>query len=352
MKKYFSFVIILLLIFPYFILAQDELDKIKILFFAANPSETSRLGLDDEIRSITDKIRASEYRDRLELISVWAVRPDDLLQALNEYKPNIVHFSGHGSSTGEIILVDNDGTPKPVSQKALQSLFNTMKGNIQVVVLNACYSKIQAEAITDQIHCTIGMNSSISDKAAITFAASFYRAIGFGTNIKEAFDQGITALLLEGIPEEDVPQLLNRKNIDPSEVFLLRSTGNDRNDCNMLVIDDVIIRESLNNIEMDIRLRNRGVKVINITKTNLHILSRTPLMGAYVPSAYYNLLVEGEDNFVPVAHILKSQEVDNFVLSVGFSEYNTSCGFVGELILHYNGNCKAVSKQLSFASSF
>ena len=46
----------------------------------------------------------------------------------------------------------------------------------------------------------------IGDDAAITFAASFYRAIGFGRTIQEAFDQGRTALMLEGIPEERTPR--------------------------------------------------------------------------------------------------------------------------------------------------
>lgn len=198
--------------------------KIKTLFLAANPVGTDPLKLDEEIRAINEKITASEYRDSLELVSNWAVRPDDLLQALNTHKPQIVHFSGHGSSTGEITLVDNNGQPKKISQKAIKSLFTTLRDNIKVVVLNACYSKLQAEAITEIIDCTIGMNTAIGDKAAIVFAASFYRAIGFGRSVQEAFDQGKTALLLEDIPEENTPELLVRTGVDPSRIFLIKTT--------------------------------------------------------------------------------------------------------------------------------
>ena len=67
-----------------------------MLFLAANPAGTPPLKLDEEIRQITAKIRAAEYRDSLELVSRWAVRPDDLQQALLEVKPHVVHFSGHG----------------------------------------------------------------------------------------------------------------------------------------------------------------------------------------------------------------------------------------------------------------
>jgi hypothetical protein len=77
------------------------MNKIKVLFLAANPAGTQPLKLDEEIRQITAKIRAAEFRDSLELVACWAVRPDDLLQALLEVKPHVVHFSGHGSKAQE-----------------------------------------------------------------------------------------------------------------------------------------------------------------------------------------------------------------------------------------------------------
>ncbi len=70
------------------------MNKIKALFLAANPGDTEKLALDVEIREITSKIRSADFRDSIDLISAWAVRPDDLLQMLNQHKPQIVHFSG------------------------------------------------------------------------------------------------------------------------------------------------------------------------------------------------------------------------------------------------------------------
>jgi hypothetical protein len=200
---------------------------IKVLFLTSNPEGTPSLKLDEEARLISQKIRASEYRDVLKLETLWAVQPDDLLQALNEHKPQIVHFSGHGSKTGEIILIDNNRQVNPVNAEALKMLFTTLKDNIRVVVLNACYSQIQAQAIVKVIDCVVGMSTSIGDEAAIVFAASFYRAIGFGRSIKEAFDQGKTAIMLEGIPEANTPQLLTRMGVDPSSIVLISSGENE-----------------------------------------------------------------------------------------------------------------------------
>ena len=201
------------------------MNKIKALFLTADPLGTSRLALAEEMRKIDEKVYASEHRDQLELISTWAVRPDDLLQSFNRYRPQIVHFSGHGSKAGELLLMGNEGFPRPISTQALKAVFKTMKDNIRLVVLNACYSKKQAEAIRQEIECVVGMNDAIGDEAAITFSASFYRALGFGRSVKEAFEQGQVALLLEGIQEEQTPELLVRDGSDPSQIFLLQSNS-------------------------------------------------------------------------------------------------------------------------------
>jgi hypothetical protein len=197
------------------------MSKVRVLFVSANPIGTAPLQLDEEIRQITVKIRAAEYRDSVELLSRWAVRPDDLLQALLEHQPHIVHFSGHGSPTEEIILLDQNGQPKPVSKEALVHLFRTLKDDIRVVLLNACSTRPQAEAIAQTIDCTIGMNQPIGDEAAIVFAASFYRAIGFGRSVQEAFDLAKVALLLEGIPEAKTPELFVRDGVDTSNIILV-----------------------------------------------------------------------------------------------------------------------------------
>lgn len=199
----------------------ESVDRIRALYLAASPADTPRLSLDEQIRSITEKIRAAEYRESLDLVSVWAVRADDLIQSLNEHKPHVVHFSGHGSEAGEVLVVGIDGRSMPISTTAIRKLFTTFRDNIRVVILDACYSESQAEAISEVIDCVIGMEGTIGERAATIFFGSFYRAIGFGRSVQEAFDQGIVALLLEGIPEETTPKLLARQGVDPRKVLLL-----------------------------------------------------------------------------------------------------------------------------------
>jgi hypothetical protein len=53
------------------------------------------------------------------------------------------------------------------------------------------------------------------------FAGSFYRALGYGRTIQEAFELGLNALLLEGIPEHNIPELLLRDGVDGSRLRLV-----------------------------------------------------------------------------------------------------------------------------------
>jgi hypothetical protein len=94
------------------------------------------------------------------------------------------------------------------------SLFKNVKDNIRLVLLNACHSEVQATAISQQIECTLGMNVAIGDEAAIAFASTFYGALAFGRSVGQAFEQGRTALMLQGIPEETTPVLLARPGVD------------------------------------------------------------------------------------------------------------------------------------------
>lgn len=60
------------------------------------------------------------------------------------------------------------------------------------------------------------------DEAARVFAAQFYSAVGFGLSLSKAFEQGKAALMLEGIPEEDIPELYLAENVNPDELILVQ----------------------------------------------------------------------------------------------------------------------------------
>jgi outer membrane protein assembly factor BamB len=220
------------------------MDKIKVLLFAANPF--GDLNLDEEIRRIEKKLEA--HRHNVELVSVRAVRPGELIDELKQHKPVVVQFSGHGSrggpsaapaampsgqmrdfigagEGGQIILTGDGGKPQPVSQEALVDLFRVRKDNIRLVVLNACFTRPQAEAIARVVDCVIGTDRAIGDDAARVFAARFYRSLADGHSIHEAFEEARVEMKLEGFEKEaDIPRLVPRKGVDLSNFRLAQTS--------------------------------------------------------------------------------------------------------------------------------
>lgn len=69
------------------------------------------------------------------------------------------------------------------------------------------------------------MTTAIGDEAARVFSAQFYSALSFGKSIRRAFEQARAQLLLEGIPEEDTPELFVKDGLDPDEIVLVRPAG-------------------------------------------------------------------------------------------------------------------------------
>ena len=211
----------------------------KILFLAANPTDTGKLRLGAELRDIEEGLKLAEHRDAFELESRFAVRAKDLSRAMLEEEPQIVHFSGHGvkfdgekivsdehfrffsweegedeeklkTYGGGIALEDAQGKAKIVSGEALGGLFELFGEKIECVLLNACYSEAQAEEILKHVPYVIGMNTAVPDETAIVFAVGFYDALGAGKDVEFAFKLAKNRIALEGLSGTDIPVIRKR----------------------------------------------------------------------------------------------------------------------------------------------
>lgn len=212
-----------------------------ILFLAANPSKSSGVALDQECAAIERELRMTSHRDDFEFRSKWAVTVDEMMRHLGELQPTIIHFSGHGASptggsgaetrdlapAGEsavarsgIYLLGDDGGPQLVTARALTMMIKSAAASARVVVLNACYSEPQADAVRSVVDCVVGMAGAIRDAAARSFAVGFYRALGNRRSVGNAVDQAVAALAAKGMPDEVLPRCLTRDGVDRYRAFL------------------------------------------------------------------------------------------------------------------------------------
>ena len=182
--------------------------KHTILYVAANPRGTDKLALDRECEALEHELRLTADRDCFEFHSKWVVGVHQLMRALNEISPTILHFSGHGTGNGGtvttassqrdvqssggagIVLEANDGA-QHVGHRALADMIASVPPVPRLVVLNACHSTDVADSLSEVVDCVVGMDGSIADTAAREFTVGFYRALGYrrhsiGTAVKQA----------------------------------------------------------------------------------------------------------------------------------------------------------------------
>lgn len=180
-----------------------------ILILAANPIDTDRLRLDREVKLIKERLDEAEPGRSFRIETEWAVSATELSKYLLKYQPSIVHFSGHGSPTGEIVLENVNGQAETVPARALVSLFGTLQGT-ETIVLNACYSMEQANALAAVVPQVIGMARAIGDDSALRFAEGFYRGLAFGKDYATAFRLGCIQIDLAALPDALVPHFTTR----------------------------------------------------------------------------------------------------------------------------------------------
>jgi hypothetical protein len=259
-------------------------EKIRILFLSANPWTTGRILVDEEARVIFERIQEGPYRDRFELHKHTATRAIDLQRLLLFHKPHIVHFSGHGSKKHKIILGGAPGRGKTVDQQGLVDVLSLYNQHLRLVVLNACLTKTQARSIAEVIDYSVGTGKGIGDKGSVAFAGAFYRALGFGQSIREAFNsaraelvltkmprtQGIELFVREGIEHDQFPQHVNSptglsSKLSPIDLFtgesnLVWKTTEERFEITVFK-SSVITRSTVGAV-----LRNRATKALPVSK--------------------------------------------------------------------------------------
>ncbi len=191
---------------------------LRVAFFSASPDEAQPLAVGREYNRVQEKVRAMDRRWHGSLFECPSVQWDQFPDFLLTEAPTVVHFSGHGLPDGSLMLSMEDGSPDRISPDGVAGLLEAHKGQVRVVVLNACYSDALAERLVRDVDVVIGMTRDVSDDAAILFGPTFYQYLAAGRSVADAFGAG-TALLAGRFPDEKTtPRLRAREGQDASTI--------------------------------------------------------------------------------------------------------------------------------------
>lgn len=236
---------------------------IRILFLAANPTNTGKLSLEREYEAVEQTLKAAQEKDpalSIELIRRDNVRNDDISEHLLDVRPHVLHFAGHGdlirppadaapapslhtwrglfmsnweNGSGDIadevkpsgiVLETESGAGHLLPTDTLVRLFRLKKINedIYMVLLNACWAQGQARALVHQaaVPFAIGMTQPIHDEAAVRFAQGFYRALFRRAAVGDAVESGRFQMEALATGDVNVPVMETRADYDPTFVLI------------------------------------------------------------------------------------------------------------------------------------
>lgn len=212
-------------------------EPLRVLYVTANPHalettvehpdgsiETNGVWLrvDQEVRQVKQSLRASKFRDLVIVEHLPAATAIDLIDGLNDHRPHVVHFSGHASAWG-VLLEDPAGSlgGSELDFALLARVLGATDSPPRLVVLNACESLNGADDLLQTVPAVIGMSESITDLAAVTFAARFYAAIASAQSVATAVEQAKTAMQLASLDDSDLPEIRTRHEVDPAALVLV-----------------------------------------------------------------------------------------------------------------------------------
>jgi hypothetical protein len=167
-----------------------------ILFVAASPVDLVDLQPRKEffllLHALADELDQTNKSDDYLIVPVFQSKVTDLTRAIQFFNPHYIHFVGHGSRSDGLYFENERGEAEPIPVQAIAQFFDLANKNIEAVILNACYSQHQADAIkkAEPTIQLIATTQQIRNEDALNFSRVFYQSLFSDKDITQAFEQG------------------------------------------------------------------------------------------------------------------------------------------------------------------
>ncbi|CUX71678.1 MULTISPECIES: CHAT domain-containing protein [Agrobacterium] len=200
-----------------------EPEKLRVLYLTSSPRLDDPLRVDAEVNQVLRVLRGVRHRELIDLQHRPAATRQDLVDGINDVRPNVVHFSGHGNAS--FLLLDDGDFENPTgSALSFEELANILLSTDYpptLVIINACQSAVGAHALLETVPIVIGTADGVLDITAGLFASTFYGAIGAGQSVGSAVDQA-RAVISSALPDEpDSVVVMTAGAVNIAEIVLV-----------------------------------------------------------------------------------------------------------------------------------
>ncbi len=192
----------------------------RVLFITSNPRhyQYQQLRIEKEFMRVSVALQGRPF---LDLKASMESRIKNFNETILKYKPQVIHFSGHGYDEGDrdgkndkgIILQDENGEIKRLSVSNLTKMIRAWKKvfDIDLVFLSSCDTLNlgkQIKKILGVKKNVIAMNGAIFDKTALEFSAAFYSFYALKLPIDVCFESAKNQIDILGLDGVEMPTLL------------------------------------------------------------------------------------------------------------------------------------------------
>ena len=184
---------------------------LRILGMIASPADLPRLDVDRERQRIDNAVQDLQKQGFLDLTWLPGQTWRDLQEAMWGGPWHVFHFIGHGgfdphTDEGLIALADEQGQKHLLTATQVAGLLADHH-DLRLVLLNSCegakggkldiYSSTAAILVRRGLAAVLAMQYEITDRAAIEFSRTFYRALAYGLPIDAAVAAARAAVNIE-----------------------------------------------------------------------------------------------------------------------------------------------------------
>ncbi|WP_338813281.1 ATP-binding protein [Bernardetia sp. Wsw4-3y2] len=193
-------------------------DKIKILIVTSDPVNLSdsKIRTEKFLSAIQNGLSRAEKSSLFEIETAMASSFSNFAEAVEKFKPDILHLVGHGSKLSFVFEEDKEEAEN-ISYKNLTKFLHQYYLNIKIVILSACDSLDFAQKITEKIDYAIGFNGFLKIEDAILYTEKMYFYLASENTVIQSSQKTESFLKTKGIAH--IQELVQRNGADPYSIY-------------------------------------------------------------------------------------------------------------------------------------